>query len=90
MSGPDEEAARLSAVTPRRVAAPAGRRLERDAIPGGVKTEAVLDESMTKSDLIWIFEHLSFGRSSTDPHQRATVSLDRAVRDFLVRALRSR
>jgi hypothetical protein len=89
MSGPND-GARLSAVTPRRAAAPTGRRLERDAIPGGVKTEAMLDGSMTKNDLIWSLEHLSFGRSSIDPHQRATVSLDRAVRDFLVRALRSR
>jgi hypothetical protein len=50
----------------------------------------MLDESMTKGDLIWSLEHLSFGRSSVDPRQRATVSLDRAVRDYLVRALRSR
>jgi hypothetical protein len=90
MSEPDEGTARLSAITSRHYP-PTGRPRERKPIPGGVfsKIEPLrLDGSMTKGDLIWSLEHLSFGRSSVDPRQRATVSLDRAVRDYLLAALK--
>jgi hypothetical protein len=87
MSEPDEGAARLSAVTPRRVPQPRDRRAERKPIPGGVfsKIEPLrLDETMTRTDLAWSLQRLTFDRS-TDCH---LLTIDRGVRDFLLNAIR--
>ena len=89
MSKPDEGTARLSAAIQRKAPAPAGRRLERAAIPGGMfsKIEPLrLDESMTRSDLTWCLERLRFDHA-TDCH---LLVVDRGVRDFFVSLLRSR
>ena len=77
----------ISAVTPRRLPQPAGRRSERKPIPGGVfsKIEPLrLDDSMTRTDLAWSLQRLTFDRS-TDCH---LLTIDRGVRDFLLNAIR--
>jgi hypothetical protein len=89
MSAPDEGAARLSAITPRRAPQSKDRRSERKPIPGGVfsKIEPLrLDDSMTRSDLTWCLERLRFDHA-TDCH---LLVVDRGVRDFFVSLLRSR
>ena len=61
ISETDERPASLSAVTPRHYP-PAGRRLERAAIPGGGRSEpTTLDQDMTRNDLVWTLQHLNFG-----------------------------
>jgi len=87
MSKPDEGTARLSAAIQRKAPAPAGRRLERAAIPGGMfsKIEPLrLDESMTRSDLAWCLERLRFGHAG----DRHLLTIDRGVRDYLVWAIK--
>jgi hypothetical protein len=43
----------------------------------------ILDEDMTPGDLVFALEHLHFGRSAF-----SSLKIDRAVRDYLVAALR--
>jgi hypothetical protein len=77
----------LSAITPRRAPPPTGRPRERKPIPGGVfsKIEPLrLDDSMTRTDLAWSLQHLTFDRS-TDCH---LLTIDRGVRDFLLNAIK--
>jgi hypothetical protein len=92
MSAPDEGAARLSAITPRRAPQPKDRRSERKAIPGrpfGRIEPTILDQDMTRADLIWVLENLSFSRDVfADNHRLATVTIDRGVRDFLLNAIK--
>ena len=83
---PDDGAARLSAITSRHYP-PTGRPRERKPIPGGVfsKIEPLrLDETMTRTDLAWSLQRLTFDRS-TDCH---LLTIDRGVRDFLLNAIR--
>jgi len=87
MSAPDEGAARLSAITPRRAPQSKDRRSERKPIPGGVfsKIEPLrLDDSMTRSDLAWCLERLRFGHAG----DRHLLTIDRGVRDYLVWAIK--
>ena len=44
---------------------------------------------MTRGDLVWSLEHLTFSSESFTDHRRlATVTIDRDVRDFLLNAIR--
>ena len=86
MSAPDEDTARLSAITSRHYP-PTGRPRERKPIPGGVfsKIEPLrLDDSMTRSDLAWCLERLRFGHAG----DRHLLTIDRGVRDYLVWAIK--
>jgi hypothetical protein len=42
----------------------------------------ILDESMTRADLMFALEHLHFGRDDL-----GRLQIDRGVRDFLVRSI---
>ena len=49
----------------------------------------MLDADMTRADLVWSLEHLTFGSDSFTDHRRlATLTIDRDVRDFLLNAIR--
>jgi hypothetical protein len=45
-------------------------------------------ETMTRSDLVFALEHLHFGSRRNDGRELGALKIDRAVRDFIVTALR--
>jgi hypothetical protein len=61
-------------------------------IPGGVfrkSNPTMLDADMTRTELVYSLEHLTFSSDSFTDHRRlATISIDRGVRDFLLNAIR--
>ena len=49
----------------------------------------MLDADMTRAELVYSLEHLTFSSDSFTDHRRlATVTIDRGVRDFLLNAIR--
>jgi hypothetical protein len=43
-----------------------------------------LDQDMTRTDLLWILQHLDFA----DRNGSAVLMIDRGVRDYLIRAIK--
>jgi hypothetical protein len=58
------------------------RRKARKLVGDGVE---VLDQDMTRGDLVWTLERLKFAADGS-----CQLRLDKGVRDFLTRALRDR
>ena len=50
-----------------------------------IREPDVLDESMTRADLMFMLENLHFGQG-----ELGTLKIDREVRDYLLDALRAR
>ena len=49
----------------------------------------MLDADMTRAELVWSLEHLTFSSDSFTDHRRlATLSIDRGVRDYLLAAIK--